>query len=134
MKRSLRIPCSTLTCGMSFTTMLFIRRILHLNNSFCSPCGHKQYDYKCYGCVTGCTLGSCASVDRIDLVSGKMPSEAEETFMKSSPPVKFISKVMLTEPEFFSQKLCKQIVNNLFKYIVKYVLVFACKCVIVAYM
>lgn len=63
-----------------------------------------------------------------------MSSDAEETFMRSSPPVKFRSKVILTESGFFSQKLCKQIVDNLFKYMVKCVLTFACKCVTVAYM
>lgn len=84
--------------------------------------------------MTGCTLGSCASIDGIGLVSGKMSSDAEETFMRSSPPVKFISKVILTQSGFFSRKLCKQIVDNLFKYMVKCVLMFACKCLAVAYM
>lgn len=62
--------------------------------------------------MTGCTLGSCASSDGSDLVSGKMSSDAEETFMRSLPPVKFISKVILTESGAFSQELCKQIVNR----------------------
>lgn len=84
--------------------------------------------------MTGCTVDSCASFDGIDLVSVKMSSDAEETLMRSSHPVKFISKVILTESEFFSWHLCKQIVDNLFKYMVKCVLTFTCKCVTVAYM
>lgn len=66
--------------------------------------------------MTGCTVGSCASFDGIDSVSVKMSSDAEETLMRSSHPVKFISKVILTESEFFSRNLCKQIVDNLFKH------------------
>lgn len=112
-------------------SILFIRRILHLNNLFSFLCGNNMNAMLVW---QDARLGSCASFDGIDLVSGKMSSDAEETFMRSSPPVKFISKAVLTESGFFSWRLCKQIVDTLFKYMVKCVLTFACKCVTVAYM
>lgn len=87
--------------------------------------------------MTGWTRGSCAPFTGVDLVGPR--TDADEicfanTLVRAWPPVKSISKVILTESGFFSQKLCKQIVDNLFKYTGRCILGFAYKCVTVAYM
>lgn len=84
--------------------------------------------------MTGCTLGSFASFDGIDLDGGKMSSVAEEMFEIITSCLIHIKSNFNKVQIFFSQKLCKQIVDNLFKYMVKCVFTFAFKCVTVAYM
>lgn len=57
--------------------------------------------------MTGCTLGSFASFDGIDLDSGKMSSDAEEMFEINTSRLIHIKVILTKSGFFFSHKFCK---------------------------